>query len=170
MKRNGMPTLDFHGPALVEGNLTYLRGTRYLQRVVALCFLPYVGILSAGDIDRQAARFEEVGATLLIVNSGAHPLHRLWIGQLDKPDAPIFADIGGKLRQSFGVVAAMERSARCYTFMIDRQGILRLRVTHDFVENDLETLRKIVVLTDIHGGNAEPDREAPTNKAEYMSV
>ena len=53
---------------------------------------------------------------------------------------------------------------------VDRQGILRLRVTHDFVENDLETLRKIVVLTDIHGGNAEPDREAPTNKAEYMSV
>ncbi len=55
MKRNGMHALDFHGPALVEGHLTYLRGTRYVNRVVALCFLPYVGLLSADEIDRHAA-------------------------------------------------------------------------------------------------------------------
>ena len=68
MKRNGMHALDFHGPALVEGHLTYLRGTQYVNRVVALCFLPYVGLLSADEIDLHAARFEEVGATLLIVS------------------------------------------------------------------------------------------------------
>jgi alkyl hydroperoxide reductase subunit AhpC len=169
MKRNGMHALDFHGPALVDGHLTYLRGTRYVNRVVALCFLPYVGLLSADEIDRYAARFDEIGATLLIVSSSVRPLDRLWIGQLDKPNTPILADLCGRIHRSFGV-AATERSARCHTFMIDRKGILRLRVAHDFVDRDLETLRKIVGLTDIHRANDEPDHEAATNKAEYVPV
>jgi peroxiredoxin len=168
MKRNGMHALDFHGPALVEGHLTYLRGTRYVNRIVALCFLPYAGLLSADEIDRHAAQFEEVGATLLIVSSGVRPLDRLWIGQPVKPNTPVLADLCGRLHRSFGV-AAVERTARCHTFMIDRSGILRLRVTHDFVDRDLKTLRKIVGLTDIHRA-AESDHEAATNKAEYVSV
>jgi alkyl hydroperoxide reductase subunit AhpC len=169
MKRNGMYALDFHGPALVGGDLTYLSGTRYLNRVVALCFLPHVGLLSAGEIDRHAARFDEIGATFLIVNSGVHPLHRLWIGQPDKPNTLVLEDVCGRLHRLFGV-AARELSIRCHTFMIDRSGILRLRVTHDFVDRDMETLRKIAGLTDIQRANAEPDREAVTNKVEYVSV
>jgi alkyl hydroperoxide reductase subunit AhpC len=169
MKRNGMHALDFHGPALVEGHLTYLRGTHYVNRVVALCFLPYVGLLSADEIDPHAARFEAVGATLLIVSSVARPLDRLWIGQPVKPNTPVLADLFGRLHRLFGVAAA-ERSARCHTFMIDQKGILRLRVTHDFVDRDLETLRKIVGLTDIHRPNAELDHEGATNKAEYVPV
>jgi|CXWL01.1.fsa_nt_gi hypothetical protein len=39
MKRNGMQALDFHGPALVRGDLTYLHGAHYVHKVVALCFL-----------------------------------------------------------------------------------------------------------------------------------
>jgi alkyl hydroperoxide reductase subunit AhpC len=169
MKRNGMHALDFQGPALVGGHITYLRGMRYVNKVVALCFLPYVGLLSAGEIDRHAARFGEVGATLLIVSSGVHPLHRLWIGQPFKPNTPIFTDISGRLHRSFGVTVT-ERSARCHTFMIDRKGILRLRVAHDFVDRDMEMLRKIVGLTDIRKANAEPDLETATNKAEYVPV
>ncbi len=169
MKRNGMHALDFHGPALVGGDLIYLSGTRYLNRVVALCFLPHTGLLSSGEIDRHAARFDEIGATLLIVNSGVHPLHRLWIGQPDKPNTPVLEDVCGRLHRLFGV-AARERSERCHTFMIDRSGILRLRVTHDFVYNDLETLRKIVGLTDIRRANAEFDHEVATNKADSVPV
>lgn len=169
MKRNGMHALDFQGPALVEGHLTYLRGAQYVNKVVALCFLPYVGLLSAGEIDRHAVRFGEVGATLLIVNSGAHPLHRLWVGQLFKPNTPIFTDINGRLHRSFGV-PTVERPARCHTLMIDRKGILRLRVAHDFVDGDLETLRKIVGLTANHRANAEPDYEMAANKAQYVPV
>jgi len=169
MKRNGMHALDFQGPALVEGQLTYLRGARYVNKVVALCFLPYVDLLSAGEIDRHAARFGEVGATLLIVSSGVHPLHRLWIGQPFKPYTTIFTDINGRLHRSFSV-AATERSARCHTFMIDRRGILRLRVTHDFVEEDLAALRKIVGLTHIYRASAEPDHEMAANKVQYMPV
>lgn len=169
MKRNGMRALDFQGPALIEGHLTYLRGTRYVNKVVVLCFLPYVGLLSAGEIDRHAARFGEVGATLLIVSSGVHPLHRLWIGQPFKTYTPIFTDINGRLHRSFGVAAAKQLS-RCHTFMIDRKGILRLRITHDFVEGDLEALRKIVGLTDIYRANAEPDHVMAANKAQYVPV
>jgi peroxiredoxin len=169
MKRNGMYALDFHGPALVGGDLTYLGGARYLNRVVALCFLPHAGLLSAGEIDRHAAQFNEVGATLLIVNSGVHPLHRLWIGQPDKPNTPVLEDACGRLHRLFGV-AMRERSARCHTFMIERSGILRLRVTHDFVDNDLETLRKIAGSTNIRSAAAEPDHEVIPNKADCVPV
>ena len=168
MKRNGMYALDFQGPAMIEGHLTYLRGTQYMNRVVALCFLPYAGLLSVDEIDRQAAQFEEVGATLLIVSSGVRPLDRLWIGQPVKPNTPVLADLCGRLHRSFGVAAA-ERSVRCHTFMIDRKGILRLRITHNFVDRDLKTLRKIIGLTDIHRA-AESDHEAAPNKAEYVPV
>lgn len=169
MKRNGMYALDFQGPAMVEGQSTYLRGARYVNRVVALCFLPYVGLLSADEIDQHAVQFEEAGATLLIVSSGGRPLHRLWIEQQNKPNTPVLGDLCGRLHRLFGVATA-ERSARCHTFMIDRKGILRLRVTHDFVDNDLETLRKIIGLTGIRRAAAEPDHEAIPNKADCVSV
>ena len=45
MKRNGMHALDFYGPALAGGEVTYLHGSRYVNRVVALCFAPYVSLL-----------------------------------------------------------------------------------------------------------------------------
>jgi hypothetical protein len=54
--------------------------------------------------------------------------------------------------------------------MIDRKGILRLRVAHDFVDRDMEMLRKIVRLTDLRRANAEPDHEVIPNKADYVSV
>lgn len=169
MKRNGMYALDFHGPALVEGDLTYLQGTRYVNRVVALCFLPNTGLLSAGEIDRHGERFDKVGATLLIVSSGACPLYRWWIGQPGKPNTPIMADLCGRLHRSFGVTKT-ERSVRCHTFMIDRSGILRLRVTHDFVDGDLETLRKIVGLTDVRRADAESGDEVVTREAEPVNL
>ena len=162
MKRNGMRALDFHGPALVGGELIYLRGTRYVNRVVALCFLPYFGFLLTEGIDRYAARFDDVGATLLIVSSGVHPLHRLWIGQPGKLNTPVLSDLCGRLHRSFGVAAA-ERSARCHTFMIDRKGILRLRIAHEFVDRDMETLCKIVGLTDIRKADTEPE-----HRSEYV--
>jgi peroxiredoxin len=169
MKRNGMHALDFHGPALVGGTLTYLHGTRYVNRIVALCFLPYAGLLSSGEIDRHAARFKEAGATLLIVSSGVRLLHRLWIGRPDKPNTPVLEDLCGRLHRLFGV-ATRERSARCHTFMIDRSGILRLHITHDFVDGDLETLRKIVGLTDVSKANTASGNEMATNEAEPVNL
>ena len=49
---------------------------------------------------------------------------------------------------------------RCHTFLIDRKGILRLRVTHDFVDRDMETLCKIVGMTDIRKADTEPEHRS----------
>ncbi len=159
MKRNGMHALDFHGPALVGGEVTYLHGTRYVNRVVALCFVPYVSLLPADEIECHAARLDKVGATLLIGSSGVRSSDRLWILHPDKPNTPFLADLCGRLHRLFGV-AARERSARCHTFMIDRKGILRLRVTHDFVDRDMETLCKIVGMTHIHTTDTEREHRS----------
>jgi alkyl hydroperoxide reductase subunit AhpC len=149
MKRNGMYALDFHGPALVDGDVTYLHGRRYEAKIVALCFLPDVSRVSTKVIDRQAQRFEDIGVALLFVASGARPLHRMWIGRQNKPCTPVLADPCGRLHRSFGVDSASP-SRRCHTFVIDGSGVLRLCVSHDFTERDLTLLLELIVSSQSH--------------------
>lgn len=146
MKRNGMYALDFHGPALVGGRLTYLRGSQFANRVVALCFLPPGRRVSAERIDRQAHQFGEIGADLVLVTAGAQALHRWWPGERGQPVTPILADICGRLHRSFGV-PLNEPVQRCQTFVIDRAGILRLRVNHDFIWQDFTVLGGTIAAT-----------------------
>lgn len=143
MKRNQAHALTFSGPALVKGELTYLDSACYANRVVVLCFLPSIGLVPAGLIDRQAERFREIGAALVMVASGARPFHRVWIGHQEKPLLPVLADPCGRLHRTFGVVAA-DPARRCHTFVIDRTGVLRLRVSHDFMEHDLTVLQELI--------------------------
>jgi len=149
MKQNGMYALDFHGPALMHGDLTYLHARRYADRIVALCFLPDVSRVSTKMIDRQGRRFENVDVTLLIVASGSRPLHRMWIGRQNKPSTPVLADPCGRLHRSFGVgIASPPR--RGHTFVIDGSGVLRLCVSHDFTERDLTLLLELIVSSQSH--------------------
>lgn len=144
MKRDGMNMLDFCVPALVEGQLSYLCGTRYLGQLVAICFVPPVGLIPAECLDRQAGRFQEIDTVLLIVSPRGWPLHRLWSPHSVKPRTPVLADPCGRLHRSFGV-AATEPSPCCHTFLVQREGTFRLALTHDFSESGLENLRQIVV-------------------------
>lgn len=144
MKQNGMYALDFHGPALMHGDLAYLYARQYADRIVALCFLPDVSRVSTKMIDRQGRRFENAEVTLLIVASGSRPLHRMWGGQRSKPSTPVLADPCGRLHRSFGV-AIVESARRCHTFVIDRMGVLRLCVSYDFIERDLTVLQNLIV-------------------------
>lgn len=162
MKRNGMQVLDFHAPALVGRQLTYLSGKQFVGRLVALCFLPYTGYVAAEALDRHAERFQRIDATLLIVSSGVRPFHRLWIDYWEKPWLPVLVDPCGRLHRSFGVAVA-EPSPRCHTFVIDREGILRLRVTHDFVDGDLEVLRKIMGVDPIQAADRAAGGENATD-------
>lgn len=165
MKQNGIYGLNFKSSALVGGRLTYLHGRQYVGQVVALCFLPYAGLLSADImIDRHAARFQQIGAALLIVSSGVRPLHRVWMDQAEKPWTPVLADPCGRLQRSFSV-AVTQFAPRCHTFVIDRGGILRLRVSHDFVDGDLDTLRKIVEVARIHAAHSMAAEEGMTDIA-----
>jgi len=168
MKQNGMQVLNFHVPALVERELIYLRGTRFLGQLVALCFLPYAGLIAADEIDYQARQFEKIGGTLVLVGSGACPLHRLWIDEAESPRAAVLADPCGQLHRLFGV-AVSDRSPRCHTLVIDREGTLRLRVTHDFVDGDLETLRGIMALRGTDRFDVGSTQEVSTDsKTEYL--
>jgi alkyl hydroperoxide reductase subunit AhpC len=142
MKRIGMYVLDFSAPALDGGGLIYLRGKQFMGRLIALCFLPHTGLFTPDEIDKHAQGFERSGATLIIVNSGLRPLHRLWIGRRERPSTIVLADPCGRLQRFFGVKS--ESSARCQTFIIDREGTLRLRLMHDFVEGDLGILRNMI--------------------------
>ena len=152
MKQNGMHVLDFHVPAMVGKQLIYLRGEHLAGRLVVLCFLPYAALISGEKIDHQADQFQEIETALLIVVSGPRPLHRLWIDQSQAPWTAVLADPCRQLHRLFGV-QAVEASPRCRTFVIDLNGILRLRVTHDFVESDLAALRKIVGLNRMYTGD-----------------
>lgn len=139
MKRNGTYALDFQVPALVGRQLSYLCGRQLVGRVVALCFPQDPERLSAPALDRHAARFQRMDAALLIVSADARPLHRWGDDQSAQPWTSVLADPCGRLHRSFGV-ASTESSPRCRTFVIDRAGILRLRLSHDFVDGDLEAL------------------------------
>jgi alkyl hydroperoxide reductase subunit AhpC len=143
MKRNGMYVLHFNVPAIVGRQLIYLRGKQFLGRVTALCFLPYAGLLSTEEIDNHAEQFEAVDTTLVIVSSGARPLHRLWADEPAQPRTAVLGDLCGRLHRLFGVKMS-ESSAWCHTFIIDGEGILRLRLTHHFVERDLDRLRQMM--------------------------
>ena len=142
MKRNGMYALDFNAPALDGGQLIYLRGEHLVGFLVALCFLPDVG-LTADEIDHHVQRFRKADATLIIVSSSVRPLHRLWVDRPAQPSTIVLADPCGRIRRLFGVKSS-ETSPRCQTFVIDREGTLRLRLTHDFVGRDLEALRTMI--------------------------
>lgn len=143
MNRASKRLLKFHGPALIGGLLGYFRGAHYANRVVALCFVPYAGRLSGHMIDNHAQRFQNVSAALLIVAPGPLPLHQLWIDQRDKPITPVLADPCRRLHRAF-TVAVQEPAQHCQTFVIDRTGVVRLRVSHDFIEHDLTILQEAI--------------------------
>jgi len=103
MKWNSVYALDFQAPALMGEQLTYLRGRQFMGHLVVRCFLPYAGLLSVEAMDRHAARFLEIDATLLIVSSGGRPLHRLWIDE----SPPLDTRVGRPLRAASSIGSVM---------------------------------------------------------------
>ena len=143
MKRNGMYALNFNAPALDGGEFIYLRGKHLMGSLVVLCFLPCADILTTIEIDRHAQRFRNAGATLIIVSSGERPLHRFWTNRRGQSSIIILADPCRRLHRLFAVRLS-ETSPVCQTFVIDRNGILRLHLRHDFVHRDLEILSNMI--------------------------
>lgn len=165
MKRDGRNMLDFCVPALVERQLSYLCGTRYLGQVVAICFVPSVGLIPAESLDRQAGRFQESDTALLIVSPRGLPLHRLWSPHSVKPWTPVLADPCGRLHRSFGV-AATEASPRCHTFLVQRDGTVRSALTHDCSDSGLENLREIVVRSRLQATDAVINEERSRHRGQ----
>ena len=158
MQHIGKPAPSFRALALVAGTLTYLGSTQFAGRWTTLCFLPYVGIVEPDFLDHQADNLDRIGTTLLIVSSGTRPLHRMWIGDTAKPRLPLLTDPLGQLHRSFGVTAA-QLPTRCQTFLVDRAGLLRFYLIHDFTDRGLGALHEIVTLSQAQdtGGVAATD-------------
>lgn len=152
MSYHGRYVLDFQVPALVASDLKYFDGNSCRGRVVVLCFLPYPGVVPIEELDRRHAEFAASSVHLLIVASGARSLEDLWIGSPVRPQGCVLGDPCGRLHRAFRVPRT-SASMRCLTFVTDPRGILRLRLTHDFRDPDLQTLRHIVsVYTGVERG------------------
>lgn len=170
MKHNGMPILTFRATALVNGSVAYVDAKQYTGRSTVICFLPYAALIPIEQLDREARLFNDVEAELLIVISGPRPLHRLWLGQSQKPQVTVFADSCGRLHRLFGV-KMHESTPRCQTFVADHRGILRLRLTHEFVGQDLKILRRVVGWERSSVTDSEKHRETEFHHhLEYLSI
>jgi alkyl hydroperoxide reductase subunit AhpC len=146
MKRIGNALPSFRAPALVAGTLTYLGSVQFPGRWTALCFLPYVSIVEPDFIDRQATSLDRLDTTLLIVSSGTRPLHRVWMDRPTTPRTPLLYDPLSRLHRTFGVPPT-QIPARCQTFLIDRAGILRFHLIHDFTDRGLAALHEIATMS-----------------------
>jgi alkyl hydroperoxide reductase subunit AhpC len=146
MEKIGKPAPSFRAPALVAGTLTYLGSTQFIGRWTALCFLPYVGIVEPDFLDHQADNLDRIDTTLLIVSSGTRPLHRIWLDRPTAPHTPLLYDPLSRLHRSFGVVPA-QIPVRCQTFLIDRAGLLRFHLVHDFTDRGLAALQEILTMS-----------------------
>lgn len=158
MRHIGMPAPGFRVPALLAGTLTYLGSTQFTDRWTAVCFLPYVGIVKPDFLDHHAGHLDRLDTTLLIVSSGTRPLHRVWLDRPTTPRTPLLYDPLGRLHRSFGVALA-QIPVRCQTFLIDRAGLLRFHLIHDFTDRGLGALREIVTLNQAQ----DTDRVAARN-------
>ena len=63
-----------------------------------------------------------------------------------------------RLHRAFGVASA-QTQVRCQTFLIDRAGLLRFHLIHDFTDRGLSALQEIVTLSQSQdtGGVAATD-------------
>lgn len=165
MQRIGNPSPSFRAPALVAGTLTYLDSKQFTGRWTALCFLPYVGIVEPDFLDHQAENLDRIDTTLLIVSSGTRPLHRVWMDRPTKPCTPLLYDPLSRLHRSFGVAPA-QIPVRCQTFLIDRAGLFRFHLIHDFTDRGLSAVQEIVKLSQAQnrGGSVGSNLEADTRQ------
>lgn len=162
MRNIGKPTLHFRAPALIEGRLTYLGSKQFAGRWTALCFLPYVGIVEPGFIDRQADGLGGLETTLLIVSSGARPLHRVWMDRPTRPRTPLLYDPLNRLHRTFGV-DPLRTPVRCQTFVIDRAGVLHFHLIHDFTDRGLCAVQEIVLLSQARSADRTPMDHSENN-------
>ena len=167
MRRHKTMMLNFRVPALVNRQLSYLSGMQCLGYVTIVCFLPYPRVMAAEKIDCIAEGFLRAGVRLLIVASGAGPLHRAWSHYQQMPRTPILGDPCGRLHRSFGVAESKPLS-RGRTFVVDGAGVLRLQFMHDFTDHALAAIRQLVTKNRLSFAKSVPASEIVIGEAEHV--
>jgi len=171
MRLNVANMLNFRAPALVGGQLTYLSGKQFAGRLLVMCFLPDQGIIAAAEtLDQQADRFHRIDVDFLIVGSDACLHYQVWQDREKRHQATVLADPCRRLHRMFGVTAGLSAS-RCATFLVDEEGIVRLRWRHDFAPGDLQAIRNLIVLNQLSMGKVgEAWATHADSRREFLSV
>jgi alkyl hydroperoxide reductase subunit AhpC len=142
MKIN-QPALTIRVPALMSGNMSYLRTADFHGRSLALCFLPPLGLLECLMLERHSLKFHEQGSLLLGVISEAAFFSGPWHRRLWPRGLTLVSDPLGRLSRSYGVTS-LNTPTRCHSFAIDPKGILRYHLVHDLNEPAMGALLEIV--------------------------
>lgn len=123
----GDPSPDFTAPTQDGGSLTLsaFRG----QKVVVLFFYPGDGTpvctAEACAFRDAYADFSDAGAVVIGISSDSLASHRTFVANHRLPFR-LVSDDGGAIRQAFGVPKTLGILPGRVTYVIDKQGIVRL--------------------------------------------
>lgn len=130
-------------PALIEGGLTYLEFPPPGGLWSALCFPATMGLIESIFLDRQIEEFGREDTTLFAVVPHARGFLDSWYGQVGKLRVRLMTDPLRRLRKVYGLTPA-DPYGRCQSLLIDPNGALRFRLTHDLNGRGLSALREII--------------------------
>ena len=147
MIRVGRRAPRFQLPALVEGELRCLDSAHLAGRWQVLCFVPWLGPGEAALLDGQGRMLARLEAVFLAVAPKHFSLHQpVCGGGVGIRTASLIIDPLGRLHRCYGI-ARPPTPAKCNTFLIDREQVVRFHLIHDLEAKGMEALRELMTLT-----------------------
>ena len=141
MVKIGQPAPSFRLTAVTNGEIFYVDSARYAGRWVVICFPPLLGLMERMLLDRQAHLFAREDMALLAIAPDdlvtGEPCGRT-IGTVA---VPFLIDPMKRLRRLYGIRRELS-PARCHTFVIDADNILRFHRVHTLTVRNMEVLRR----------------------------
>lgn len=136
MKNIGEKALTFRSPAIVNGELSYVKLEQYRGQWGAVSFVPCLGRIEAELLDRYSTDVEQLGATLLLVSANPIVLRQESVGGVANLRIPLVGDPLGRLQRLFGGSTA-RTWGRARTFLIDPDGHFRFHLMHSLSERGM---------------------------------
>ncbi len=138
--------------AFVKGSLTYFDIAACRGRWIAFCCVPSLELVEVTFLDRQARAFAQESALLLAVSPNAKPFHQPWFGQTPSLELILLADPLLRFHRALGMTVPQEY-ARCRSFLIDPDGILRFDLIHNLNGRGMSALKEMLIA---HQGQETP--------------
>ncbi|MGH7233421.1 MAG: redoxin domain-containing protein [Nitrospiraceae bacterium] len=156
MVRIGETAPSFRTAALVDGTLCYIDSAQFSDSWVMLCFVPHLGLIETSFLDRQAEsrHFVRENCALLAVAPEGDVFLQPWMRRVGNLRAILLIDPLRRLHRAYAVPRA-KIPARCRSFVIDPDGLLRFQVLHDLNGRGISILSEI-----LDASRAQPARVA----------
>jgi alkyl hydroperoxide reductase subunit AhpC len=143
MIRIGYPVPNFRVPALAEGALTYFDSAGIKGRCLALSFLPPIGLFEFSLLGKYCQSFDQKRTVFAGVASEDSFFAGPWQRRCWPQGLILLSDPLGRLSRSYGI-SSISAAARCQSFVIDAEGILRYHLVHDLNSRGLSALLEIL--------------------------